>query len=385
MSPPTAPLRVLHIISGDLWAGAEVQAYTLLSNLSKLTGVEVAAVLMNDGELARRLAAAGIAVTILDERRLGVYRIFTQLKTLMRRWRPDVVHTHRSKENVLGSLANRFTHNVAAIRTAHGASERAPRGVKARLRHAVIGALDSWCARHAQRRVIAVSRELGARLAEDFPAEQIVVVENGVDVSAVAAQVAPVDFREAEPDATHVGIVGRLVPVKRVDLFLHSAALLAREEPQRKWRFHVLGDGPLRADLTRLAAELALEPAVRFHGHRSDIVACMAALDVLVMCSDHEGLPMTALEAGVLGVPLVAHAVGGLLDIVPESLLVRAHDAAGYAATMRGVLAADTAAAAAAAAADMSRRVRSDYSSVRNASRIRLLYEQVRAEAGAAT
>jgi L-malate glycosyltransferase len=270
---------------------------------------------------------------------------------------------------------------VAAIRTAHGASERAPRGVKARLRHAVISSLDNWCARHAQSRVIAVSRELGARLAEDFPPEHVVVVENGVDVSAVAAQVAPVDFRKDEPDATHVGIVGRLVPVKRVDLFLHSAALLVREEPRRKWRFHVFGDGPLRADLTRLAAELELEPVARFHGHRSDIVACMAALDVLVMCSDHEGLPMTALEAGVLGVPLVAHAVGGLLDIVPESLLVRAHDAAGYVATIRGVLAAGTVAAAAA----MSQRVRSDYSSVRNASRVKLLYEQVRAEAGIAT
>lgn len=380
MSPPTSTLRVLHIVSGDLWAGAEVQAYTLLSNLSKLTGVEVAAVLMNDGELAQRLAAAGIPVTILDERRLGVYRIFTQLRALMQRWRPDVVHTHRSKENVLGSLANRFTRNVAAIRTAHGASEQVPKGMKARVRHAVIGGLDGWCARHVQRRVIAVSRELGERLAEDLPPEKIVVVENGVDVDAVAAQVAPVEFREAEPYATHVGIVGRLVPVKRVDLFLQSAAVLVREEPQRKWRFHVFGDGPLRAQLTRLADELALSAVVAFHGHRSDIVACMAALDVLVMCSDHEGLPMTALEAGVLGVPLVAHAVGGLLDVVPESLLVRAHDASGYAGALRALLASG----AAGAAAEMSRRVRSDYSSVRNASRIKLLYEQVRTEAGAA-
>jgi glycosyltransferase involved in cell wall biosynthesis len=377
LSPPTSPLRVLHIISGDLWAGAEVQAYTLLSNLRKLTGVEVAAALMNDGELARRLTAAGIAVTILDERRLGVYEIFTQLRALMQRWRPDVVHTHRAKENVLGSLANRFTHNVAALRTAHGASEQVPKGLKARVRQSVIGGLDGWCAKHAQQRVIAVSRELAVRLAEHFPSEKIVVVENGVDVDAVAAQVVPVEFREAAPDAIHVGIVGRLVPVKRVDLFLQTAALLVRDEPGRKWRFHVFGDGPLRAELTRLAGELSLTGVVTFHGHRSDIVACMAALDVLVMCSDHEGLPMTALEAAVVGVPLVAHAVGGLLDVVPESLLVRAHHAGGYAAALRGLLQAG----AATGAAEMTRRVRDDYSSVRNASRIKLIYEQLRAAA----
>lgn len=378
MSPLSAPLRALHVISGDLWAGAEAQAYTLLSSLRKLTDVEIAAVLLNDGELAKRLAAAGVPVTILDERRLSAYQILRQLRAHIVSWRPDIVHTHRAKENVLGALANRMTLKVPSVRTAHGANERRPKGVKALLRHGLIGGLDRWCARHAQDRVIAVSRELATRLAVELPPEKIVVVENGVDVEAIAAQIVPVGIREPEKGAVHVGIVGRLVPVKRVDLFLRTAARLLSVEPSRQWRFHVFGDGPLCAELVRLAGELAITDLVTFHGHRRDIVACMAELDLLVMCSDHEGLPMTALEAAVVGVPLVAHAVGGLLDVLPAECLVREHDAAGYATALRNLLGSGAREAAAAHAA---RRVRAGYSSERNAAQIKSIYAELHSRA----
>lgn len=368
-------LRVLHIISGDLWAGAEVQAYTLISSLRKQAGIELAAVLMNDGELAQRLEAAGVSLRILDERRVGARGIFRGLKAVMRDWQPDVVHTHRSKENVLGSLANRFTRNVPSLRTAHGANERATRGLKARLRQGFIYSLDRWCGRHLQQRVIAVSRDLGAALAADFTPQKVVVIENGVDVEAVTAQAQAcvARLRQVQPDAFHVGIVGRLVPVKRVDLFLRTAALLTRDQPARQWRFHVLGDGPLRADLMKLAAELGVAAAVEFHGHRRDILGCMAELDALLLCSDHEGLPMTVLEAATLEVPIVAHAVGGIPDIVPEDLLVFAHTPEAYRDAIVRLLEPD----ARGLVREMASRVRRDFSSTRNATRVAALYRQL--------
>lgn len=369
---------MLHIISGDLWAGAEVQAYTLISNLRKLAGIELGAVLMNDGELAQRLRAAGVWLSILDERRLSTYRIFAGLKAVMREWQPDVVHTHRSKENVLGSLANRFAGNVPSLRTAHGANERTAQGPKARLRHGLIHALDRWCGRHLQQRVIAVSRELATGLAADFTSQKVVVIENGVDVEAVAAQARTpgAGFRQVQPDAFHLGIVGRLVPVKRVDLFLRTAALLMQGHPARQWRFHVLGDGPLQAGLRNLAAELGIAPVVEFHGHRRDILSCMAELDALLLCSDHEGMPMTVLEAAILEVPIVAHAVGGIPDVVPESLLVFTHTPEAYRDALVRLLGAD----ARGLARQMASRVRQDFSSARNATRIATLYRQLEAQ-----
>jgi glycosyltransferase involved in cell wall biosynthesis len=363
---------VLHVISGDLWAGAEVQAFTLISALLKQPDIQIAAAVMNEGELAARLRASGAEVSVLDERRCGSFQIFSRLRALMERWRPDIVHTHRSKENVLGSLANLLGRNVPALRTAHGASEHAPRALKAKGRHQLITMLDKWCGRHAQQRVIAVSEALGTQLMRDFPPQKVVVIENGVDQESVLSQRHPVEFRTADPHATHIGIVGRLVPVKRVDLFLETAAGLVARRPGCRWRFHVFGDGPLRGALEDLTQQMGLTEKVTFHGHRSDIIECMAALDAIIMCSDHEGLPMTALEAIVLAVPLVAHAVGGLSGLVSQPGLVTAHNAEGYQTAVLQVLEHRQEAGA------LRARVLDRYSATANATRVRALYEELR-------
>lgn len=75
MSRNAPRLKSLHVVSGDLWAGAEVQLFTLLTQFAKGAQVEPHAALLNDGELARRLRAQGIAVTIFDEARLNGLQI----------------------------------------------------------------------------------------------------------------------------------------------------------------------------------------------------------------------------------------------------------------------------------------------------------------------
>ena len=369
-------LRVLHVASGDLWAGAEVQAFTLMSHLAQMPGTEVGAVVLNEGTLADRLRSVGISVCILDERKTTSLRIFIQLRGVLRGWRPDVVHTHRQKENILGSLANRSCRNVPCVRTVHGAGEHAGVAGWTGARHRMVAGLDRWCGRTLQQRVIAVTQELGARLKEEFPREKVTVIENGVDFEQVRNDRGSAEFRKREPDATHIGIAGRLVEVKRVDLFLETAALLLREHPERNWRFHVFGDGPMWPALRDLSQRLQLGEKVVFHGHRQDIATCVGGLNVLVICSDHEGLPMISLEAAALEVPTVAHAVGGLVEVVPEEFLVTRHDARGY---RDGILRAvredgrDTAAKGA-------RGILERFSARRNAERVRALYEQMVAE-----
>jgi len=374
------PLRVLHIISGDLWAGAEVQAFTLMSHLAKMPDTEVMAVLMNEGTLAQKLRAIDIPVFITDEKTTSTLRILIRLRGVLRRWRPDLIHTHREKENILGSLANRSCRNVPSMRTVHGGAEHGGlvgwRGV----RHGIVRRIDRWCGRTLQQRVIAVSSELGQQLAREFPPEKVAVIENGVDIEAVKAAKDIADFRCAEPQLVHIGMVGRLVGVKRVDLFMETAALLRRGQPQRNWRFHIFGEGPLRPELERLAENAALTGRIRFHGQREDIATCIAGLDALVICSDHEGLPMAALEAAVLEVPTVAHAVGGLIDVVPEAFLVTQHDAQGYGDGILRALRQDARAIARNHALERLQR----FSAARNAERVRSLYEQVVAERRAA-
>ena len=286
---------------------------------------------MNEGTLAYKLRSAGVAVYVLDERKVASPRILARLCAILRTWRPDVIHTHREKENILGSLASRLCWNVPrfAPSTVDGRIQGST-GWKGARRRAV-RALDRWCGRALQQRVIAVTRELSVRVKGEFPAEKIVVIENGVDVEAVRAEKGIAEFRAAEPDATHVGIVGRLADVKRVDLFLEAAAALLGNVRS------AVGDS---TSLVTVPSVLELEGALRAtadigQGHvpRSSAGYCRhvsRGLDALVICSDHEGLPMTALEAAALAVPTVAHAVGGLVEVVPQEFLVARHEVDGY-------------------------------------------------------
>lgn len=365
-------LKVLHVASGDLWAGAEVQLYTLLSRLHERSDTIVHAALMNEGELAHRLRALGITVTVLDETRLNGLQILNGLRKLMQTLQPDIVHTHRIKENILGSVANLTATRAASVRTVHGAAEHSPRGLR-QLHKQILAWFDRLAGRCLQDRIIAVSKGLQEPLAKEFGANKVIIIENGIDISAVQAAIVPVDFRTQAPHACHIGIVGRLQPVKRVDIFLDMAAQLIRTQPNIDWRFHVIGDGPLRQSLQQQASDLNVDEKVIFHGHRSDSVACLSGLDALVMCSDHEGMPMTLLEAVTVGTVVLAHAVGGMVDVLENSkrgLLVTEHSAPAYASGLLQLLAISEETPRMAEQASIS----AHYSSEANAAKVSQLY-----------
>lgn len=304
-------LKVLHIISGDRWAGAEVQAYTLLNQLKNQVTLDV--VLMNEGELANKLRKNNINITVLDESNNSSLVIFKLLRQHIKAFKPDVIHTHRQKENVLGGFANLLSTRAASIRTVHGAPEFTPAGFKK-----ILYGLDNFVGKYLQQGIISVSADLSQKLAKTFPANKIHTVTNGVDIDEIRNNIKEVEFKQQQPDHIHVGLVGRLDPVKRVDIFLEMSALLLKEHSENLWHFHIFGEGDLLEKLQDQAQQLNITNAVTFHGHRLDISSCISALDAVVMPSDHEGLPMTALEAMALNTPLVAHNVGGLTEVLAD-------------------------------------------------------------------
>jgi glycosyltransferase involved in cell wall biosynthesis len=312
MNRAEAPLRILHIASGDLWAGAEAQVAALLSELARSPEVELHAALLNPGELAERLQAAGIPVTVLDESRLSAFSILWGIRQLVRSFDPQVVHTHRTKENVLGGVAAWLEGRRRSVRTVHGAPEHRPPSW--RIDKQVYRALDGYAARRWQQVSVAVSEDLGRLLRSAGSGAKVEVVHNGLD----PALFAELRSRRVgrQPDRTRrVLLLGRLVPVKRADLFLRTARTLVSRAAV-DWHFDVVGDGPLLAGTRSLARDLAIDDRVTFHGFRSDAVDLLAASDVLVFSSDHEGTPMAALEALAIGVPIVARAVGGLVEML---------------------------------------------------------------------
>jgi len=157
-----------------------------------------------------------------------------------------------------------------------------------------------------------------------------VVIHNGVELGDFTAGHGGREVRSAlglEPEAPLVGIVAGLRKVKRHDLFLRAAALLAPDFPLA--RFLVVGDGPERGPLGRLRHQLGLDETVLFLGHRTDVPEIMSALEVFALTSESEAFPLSVLEAMAAATPVVAADVGAVAEAVlhgETGYLVKPHD-----------------------------------------------------------
>jgi len=167
--------------------------------------------------------------------------------------------------------------------------------------------------RHAYRcaqTVVANSRAAARQLAsEGVPAGRVAIIPNGIDVSRFAPRTG------ARPISTIV-TVANLRREKAHEVLLAAAARLRLHQPHL--RFVIAGDGPRLAELRDLAASLGIADRVSFLGHCEDVASVLARADVFVLPSRSEAFPNGAIEAMAAGLPVVANAVGGLLDLIDD-------------------------------------------------------------------
>jgi L-malate glycosyltransferase len=205
------------------------------------------------------------------------------------------------------------------VRTQHGGPE--PFNGLPYLKQRVLRQVDRLVANYATDRVISVSAELQPRLSKYVNPRRIAVIPNGLDTKNVRSDLTPLQAkRRLNIPASYpvLGYAGRLAPIKRLDIFLEAAQEVARRIPDSK--FVMAGDGSERVRLEEMARALGLQHRVLFLGHRDDIYDVLRALDLFVLCSDHEGLPMVLLEALHLGVAVVARRVGGIPEVVEDGV-----------------------------------------------------------------
>jgi L-malate glycosyltransferase len=322
-------IRVCHFMSADLWAGAEVQLRTVASYLVERPEILLTAVLLNEGRLAFELRRMGIEVAVIDERRHTSVAIVAFLARFLRTRGIEVLHTHRYKDTVLGTVAAKLAGVPKIVRTVHGLAE--PLTGWERMKFCAYSAVEKVALRSFADRVIAVSRNLARTLEADGDRRSAVVpIHNGIDV----AQARPTqDAREVRRqlgipgDARVFGTIGRLSAVKDHRTLLCAAQRVLHR--QRNARFLFVGDGPLRDDLVLVASQLGIAHACVFAGARDDSYDVLAVMDVFVLSSLHEGIPMALLEAMALAKPVVVTAVGGVPEIVSHGengLLVTPRD-----------------------------------------------------------
>lgn len=323
---PKRPITVTHITSGDLWAGAEVQVYNLCKALNTSDEVAVTAVVFNPGILHDKLVELSIPVTLADESSTSPMGIAKAIASHCRSQGTDIVHTHGFKENVLGIVGKELARIRYSVRTVHGNPEH--KLSWKRPHKWLVNRLDIWLGRTRQQAVIAVSSQLEEALQPLFPGK-VHKIFNFIDVQELRNSWLPKPERTST--LLQLGIVARLVPVKRVDLFIKIIHQLFKQGVDCKGI--ILGDGPLKPELQNLCVSLGIEQRIDFRGFVDPVAKDMLELDALIITSDHEGLPMTLLEGLALGLPVYAHDTGGISEVLQNcgyGALVRDQDANKY-------------------------------------------------------
>ena len=319
---------VCHIVSGDRWAGAEAQVAALLKYLKRETNLSLSAMVLNPGRLADEIQSCGIETQVIPESANGFRAIAREGMSFLQDKNIQILHSHRYKENLLAALLAWRLDIPHVVRTQHGLPE--PQTGMRRLKQGLILSADRLVARRATDRVISVSSEMSRQLALRIDPRRIVTIPNGVDLEVVQSRFTAREAKERlgiPAESPVIGTAGRLEPVKRLDIFLRAAAAIRGERPIT--RFVIAGEGREAAHLKALAESLRIAEDVRFLGHRDDIYDVLPAFDLLVLSSDHEGLPMILLEAQCLGLVVVARSVGGIPDVIQDGvngLLVDSND-----------------------------------------------------------
>jgi glycosyltransferase involved in cell wall biosynthesis len=268
----------------------------------------------------RELTAMSRSVNALRD-----WQSFTEIRQIIREFRPDIVHTHAAKAGALGRIAARSLGVPVIVHTYHG--------------HVFDQYFSPWKSELVQRaeRLLARSTDAIVTISElqklDIvrrfriaPEEKVHVIPLGFDLDrfAVDAEMRRKAFREKwqlSDDECAVGLIGRFAPVKNHALFIRAFA--EAKKANTNIRAFLIGDGPLKSELTALIESLGLawsdapgRADILFTSWIKDIPEVMPGLDIVALSSLNEGTPVSLIEAQAAGKPVISTDVGGVRDCI---------------------------------------------------------------------
>lgn len=297
-------LRILHTEWSDGWGGQERRIVSEMEGMRR-RGHHVLLVTRSHCRIRKEAEQRGIPVTTLDMRGKFDIRAIRALARLLKREAIQVVDTHSGIDSWVGALAAKLAGTPVLVRT----------------RHLNIPLKRSWLnfVHYLPDALVTCGEAMRRQLVENcgFPAEELANIPTGIDFGRFKASKSRDNLRQElglAPDIQVALMVGVIRGVKRHEVALRAFHAFSQSHPEAM--LLLAGEGPMRPDMERLAAELGITDKVRFLGHREDVPDLMAAADLLLLTSRSEGVPQAVTQAMGMGLPVVATAVGGVPELV---------------------------------------------------------------------
>lgn len=272
--------------------------------------------------------------------------VLWKLFRVMRRMRPTIVHTHTAKAGMLGRLAAKLAGVPVVVHTFHG---HVFHGYFSPLKTGIFLGIERFLSKFTNALVTVSPKQREEILSYGIGHPgKVEAIDLGLELQRfVEGSGVKGGLRQElgiDSESPLVGIVGRLVPVKNHRLFLEAAQQVLAQTPDV--HFAILGDGELRDELQRYAADLRIASNVHFLGFRPNSPEMFVDLDVVALSSLNEGTPVTLIEAMAAGKPVVSTDVGGVSDVVVHNVagfLVPSQDSAALAQGLQRMLSLPTA------------------------------------------
>lgn len=315
-----APKRIVMVSTGLGVGGAERQLILLVRQLQSL-GSRISVVsLIKPGPLKEELEEAGIPVLSLGMKRgvPGPGAIF-RLAKIVRNVKPDLVHAHMFHANILARVSRLFWRKIPLVCTIQNVNEVSSRSTKwnvktwrddaYRLTNSLASKTTAICEAAVRRYV-----DIGA-----FRQPELVYVPNAIPVSKFARDIeAGARVREVLGLGDRIVgmMVARMEPPKDQPLLLRAWAAALAQNPNL--HLVLVGDGPARAQLEKLATDLDIRANVTFTGIRKDISALMSMADFFLLITVMEGLPLAIVEAAAASLPVIASIAGGIPEAIND-------------------------------------------------------------------
>ncbi len=243
---------------------------------------------------------------------------FISIYRLIKRIKPDIVHTHTSKAGALGRLAAFLVKVPIIIHTPHGHVFHSYYG---RIMTRLIVFVERILSLMTDKITALTNRERVEHLEQRIASfDKYVIIHSGIMLQKLMNMNIDVEAGRREfdipQDSTVLGVVGRLVSIKGHKYLVAAAEKIVKEFGNTFFVF--VGDGNLESRLERQAESLGIRENIIFTGWRKDAVKIIALFDILVVPSLNEGMGKMLIEGMSLGKPVVASRVGGIIDLVKD-------------------------------------------------------------------